>query len=180
MKTKILFFLSAVCIFSFSSLTAQNFPDLDKSPLDIASYPSDYRNAEKMIQVIYSRPQLKGRPLEQLAPAGKVWRTGANETSQIILYTPMELGGTKLEPGTYSFYTIPGESEWKIILNRKLNTWGAYFYDEASDVMGFSVSKQTVEDSLEAFSITFTETEAGANMHMGWGTTRVVVPFKKV
>jgi hypothetical protein len=34
-------------------------PDLDKSPMDVASYPTDYKNADKLAKVTYSRPQLK-------------------------------------------------------------------------------------------------------------------------
>jgi hypothetical protein len=33
--------------------------------------------------VTYSRPLLNGRSLGELAPDGKVWRTGANEATEI-------------------------------------------------------------------------------------------------
>ncbi len=64
-------------VFSSEAL-AQKFDGLDKSPMDMAAYPSSYRVSDKAIRIIYSRPQLKGRSLSELAPAGKVWRTGAN------------------------------------------------------------------------------------------------------
>jgi hypothetical protein len=42
-----------------TSLSAQDFKKLDKSPLDIAAYPSNYRESNKELKIIYSRPQLK-------------------------------------------------------------------------------------------------------------------------
>ena len=108
---------------------AQDFPKLDVSPMDAAAFPSSYKDANKLIKIIYSRPQLKGRELSTLTPAGKVWRTGANEADQLTLYTDMKLGDTTIKAGTYTFYTIPGEDEWTAIVNTDLNTCGAYFYD---------------------------------------------------
>ena len=45
---------------------AQKFPDLDKSPMDAAWFPTDYKDSNKIARVIYSRPQLKGRALTEL------------------------------------------------------------------------------------------------------------------
>ena len=57
-------------IFSNQAI-AQDFKGLDKSPMDIASFPDNYRISEKVIKITYSRPQLKGRSLAKLAPLGK-------------------------------------------------------------------------------------------------------------
>ncbi len=153
--------------------TAQKFSGLDKSPADIASQPSSYKISKKNIRVIYSRPQLKGRVVSDLAPAGKVWRTGANESVEITFYGETKFGGKSIKPGTYSLYTIPGEKEWTIILNNNLNQWGAYSYDKAADVARVTGKVSKNDEALEAFSITFTDTD----MVMGWGTTLVSVPF---
>ena len=48
-----------------TSLTAQEFSGLDKSPMDMASYPSSYRVSDKAVRITYSRPQLKGRSLAE-------------------------------------------------------------------------------------------------------------------
>ena len=133
----------------------------------------------KAIKITYSRPQLKGRTVESLAQPGKVWRTGANEASEITLYTDMKLGGTTVKAGTYSFFTIPGEKEWVAIINSDVNVWGSYSYNEANDVARITVPTSSAQESLEAFSISFDESDNGVDMHMGWGTTRVIVPFTK-
>ena len=159
---------------------AQEFSGLDKSPMDMASYPSDYKILDKAVRVIYSRPQLKGRSMEDLAPAGKVWRTGANEAAEITFYKGATIGGQKIEPGTYSLFTIPGDGKWTVILNNNLNQWGSYFYKDAGDVARIEANASTASESLEAFSMTFKEVEDGVHLVMGWGTTRVAVPINFV
>jgi hypothetical protein len=179
MKKSTLFF-STILIFSLlftNEINAQKFSDLDVSPLDIASYPSNFRDSNKLLKIIYSRPQLKGRTLDKLTPNGKIWRTGANEATELILYADFHLGETLLKAGTYTLATIPGEKEWTIIINSDLNTWGAYFYNKSNDVTRISVPVTSGDSSIEAFSIVFEEGDKGVNMYMAWDTVRVVVPF---
>ncbi|QBA64772.1 DUF2911 domain-containing protein [Muriicola soli] len=167
-----------VCALVFSGeAVAQDFSGMDKSPMDMASYPSDYKNSDKAVRVIYSRPQLKDRALSDLAPAGKVWRTGANEAAEITFYKGATIGGEKVNPGTYALFTIPGEDGWTVILNKNLNQWGSYFYDESGDVARVKGMVSSGSDSLEAFSMTFKEVDNGVHLIMGWGTTRVAVPI---
>lgn len=158
-----------------SNLQAQDFPGLDKSPLDIAIYPG--REPEKVVRVIYSRPQLKGRSLSDLAPDGKVWRTGANESTEITFYKDVTFGGAAVPAGTYSLFSIPGPTEWTIILNKNLNQWGAYAYDAGADLVRVKATASTVGESLEPFSIAFQEVDKGIHMVMAWGKTRVAVPI---
>ncbi len=156
-----------------TNVNAQKFSKLDKSPMDAAIYKTS-RNSPAIAKVIYSRPQLKGRALSSLAPNGKVWRTGANEAATITLYNDMKIGGKSVSAGEYSLFTIPREKEWTIILNKDVNVWGAYAYNEANDVVRVSAPVSS-GDSLEAFSIAFSKDA----MNLGWGTTRVSVPVTK-
>lgn len=164
--------LSLVVLTFTSQLTAQDFKDLDKSPADIVAFPSKYNVSDKAVRIIYSRPQLKGRNVSDLAPEGKVWRTGANEAAEITFYKDANFGGKSVKAGTYSLFTIPGESEWTVILNNNLNQWGAYSYDNAADVTRVKAKASSSDSSLEAFSIAFDD---DGNLFMGWGTTRVEV-----
>ncbi len=160
-----------------TTATAQKFNDLDRSPMDMATLPNSYKNPDKIIRVIYSRPQLKGRSIAQLAPAGEVWRTGANEAAEITFYKDVKLGGSEVKAGTYALFTIPGDKEWTIILNSKLNQWGAYTYDKSLDVLRVTATTSSDKNSLEAFSITFKHQEDGSALLMGWDKTRVTVPI---
>ena len=169
----------AIALIFTTDISAQDFSGLDKSPMDVAAYPSSYRVSDKLVRVIYSRPQLKGRSMSELAPSGKVWRTGANEAVEITFYQDMNVGGSAVKAGTYSLFSVPGDSEWTIILNSNLNQWGAYSYDESADVARFKATATQDGNSLEAFSIAFKEVDNGVHMVMGWGNTRVALPMSK-
>ena len=176
------FMTSIVVIFfmlvSFN-VNAQEFKGLDVSPMDTASFPSSYKESDKLVKITYSRPQLKGRSVGKLAPEGNVWRTGANEAAELTLYTDMMLGTTKIKAGTYTFYLIPGEEEWTAIVSTDLNVWGSYFYNEKNDVARIDVPVSKGKEDLEAFSIASEKSDDGMNMHLGWGTVRIAVPFTK-
>ena len=160
-----------------ATVSAQDFSGIDKSPMDMAAYPTDYKVSEKAVRIIYGRPQLKGRSMEELAPTGKVWRTGANEAPEITFYKDVKFGGKDVKAGTYSLFTIPGADEWTVILNKNLNQWGSYFYDEAADVARVTVPNGSDTSSLEEFSIAFKDANGGAQLVMGWDKTRVAVPI---
>lgn len=172
-------FLVLVLMAGAFSVSAQEFRGLDKSPLDMIQYPTSNRETNKSIRVLYSRPQLKGRALSKLAPNGKVWRTGANEASEITFNTPMKLGGTAIPAGSYSLYTIPGDKEWTVIINKATNVWGAYNYDQGQDLVRITVPVEQGDTSLEPFSMAFEEVSGGVHLHMGWDTLRIAVPFTK-
>ena len=176
LKSTILFFAFALMT---SQLTfSQEFKKLDKSPMDVASFPSSYKISDKTVKVTYSRPQLKGRALSKLAPAGKVWRTGANEAAQITFYKPMMAGKTLIKSGTYSLFTIPGEKEWTVIINSEINLWGAYYYNQKYDVA--TMQATITKGETEAFSIAFTEVDNGIEMHLGWGPVIATTNFTYV
>lgn len=171
--------LMAVVFCLSMGANAQKFSGLDKSPADIASYPSDYKISDKLIRITYSRPQLKGRSTSELAPIGKVWRTGANEATEITFYKDAIVGGKPVAAGTYSLFTIPGEKEWTIIINKNLNQWGAYSYEEGADVIRVPAAVSNGSESLNEFSIAYKEhTGNSTDLVLGWGNTRVSLPIK--
>jgi len=177
MKKLITLAFLASTMFFTNEMMSQDFSGLDKSPMDATSFPSSYKVADKAVRITYSRPQLKGRSMSDLAPAGKVWRTGANEAPEITFYKDVNFGGTAVSAGTYSLFTIPGEGEWTVILNKNLNQWGSYSYDKGADVARVKGAVSSDGKSLEEFSIAFKEVDGGAHMIMGWGSTRVAVPI---
>jgi hypothetical protein len=154
---------------------AQNFKGLDKSPMDIVSFPSNYRVSEKVIKIIYSRPQLKGRSLEKLAPLGKKWRTGANEATEVTFYKDVVFGGTAVKAGTYTMYAIPGKATWTVALSSQLNVWGVYFHKDENDVAKVTIPVKQTEENLDVFSI---EIDEDMTINMGWGSTLISIPVQ--
>lgn len=182
MKNLIFTIALGLMVFSADLAFAQDFSGLDRSPADIAWLPANRQSP--VIKVIYSRPQKNGRTLfgsdEALVPPGKIWRTGANETTEIIFLQDATFAGKKVKAGTYSLYTIPGDGKWTIVLNSKLNTWGHFQYDESQDVMRAEVSSRKYDGAeLEAFTIQFKNPEDNKSiMYMAWGNTVVDIPVE--
>ena len=165
-----------ITLISSTELTAQKFKSLDKSPMDATAFPNSYKISDKIVKVIYSRPQLNGRDLLKLAPPEKVWRTGANEAAEITFYKDVIFGGKALKAGTYSLFTIPSlEGDWTVIINRARNIWGSYYYKQDQDVIRVSGKTSKVEENIEAFSIMF---EKDMTLKMGWGNTVISVSIK--
>lgn len=155
-----------------------NFSKMDVSPLDMEIYRDE--NEEPLARVLYSRPQKRDRQVfGRLVPHGEVWRTGANESTELTLYEDMKVGDETLEAGTYSLYTIPDENQWTIIINRSTNRWGAYDYNESEDVARIQVPVKKSPTSIEALSMTFQPQEDGAHLLIGWDDRYVEVPFEE-
>lgn len=168
----------AIVLMFTTEMSAQKFAKLDKSPMDAAAYPASYKESNKMVKVIYSRPQLKGRTVEELAPSGKVWRTGANEAVEITFYKDVTFGGEAVKAGKYTLFTIPGETQWTVILSTAENVWGSYFYKESEDVVRVTGTVSKSGELVEAFSIAFDGENENANMYLGFGNSIVTVPVK--
>lgn len=154
---------------------AQDFKGLDKSPMDLASYPDNYRISDKVIKIVYSRPQLKGRSLANLAKFGKKWRTGANEATEITFFKDVNFGGTPVKSGTYTMYTIPGETNWTVVLSSQLNVWGVYFHKDENDVAKVTIPIKKSEEIIDVFSIVI---DKDMTIHMGWGDVILSIPVQ--
>ena len=98
------------------------------------------------VTITYSRPGVKGRVIwGGLVPYDKVWRTGANEATDITFSTDVKVNGQPLPAGTYSLHTIPTKSDWTVIFNKKADQWGSYSYDEKEDALRVQVKAQPHE-----------------------------------
>jgi hypothetical protein len=105
------------------------------------------------IEIVYSRPSAKGRPVfGGLVPYGKVWRTGANASTTISFSTPVKLNGTEIPAGKYSLFTIPGESEWTVIINKD-TTSSPFAYKASNDVARITAPAVDIAENIETFSI---------------------------
>jgi Protein of unknown function (DUF2911) len=131
------------------------------------------------IQVDYSRPGVKGRTIfGGIVPYGQVWRTGANQATRLTFSTPVKLEGHDIPAGTYALFTIPGENEWTIIINKDANQWGAFQYKEKDDVVRFKVTPVTLTDTrVETFTIELNYVrDESATLTLVWD--RTVVPIR--
>lgn len=174
-------YLSFLILFSFvfQGAQSQSFPQMDASPMDLAMARPD-KNSPPLARVIYSRPQKKGRDIfGDLVPFGEVWRTGANEATELTIYTPLKFGNTLLKPGTYTLYTIPYEDKWIVIINSDTNVWGAYSYKKEKDVARMVVPCKDAAAPIESLSMIFKTDSKGTTLLIGWDNEYVEIPFEK-
>lgn len=132
------------------------------------------------IEVVYSRPGVKGRKIFGGTEAfGRVWRTGANTATKITFSTPVKFGGAPVPAGSYALYSIPGESEWTIILNKVTGQWGAYQYDDKNDLVRVTAKPTPISPLVETFTIDINDIrDQSATLNLVWEKTRVPVKIE--
>ena len=156
-------------------LVAQEVLKLRPSPLSIASV----RYQDNYVKITYSQPQRKNREIfGNLVPYGKVWRTGANEATEITTTKDILIQNVRLPAGTYSLFTIPEKEHWTIIINTDTGLWGAYNYNAQKDILRFDVPV-TLNDTLyEPFTIAFDQRNNVADLLLMWDNTKISIPIQ--
>lgn len=178
MKNITLLLILIISHISINKIQAQEFPQVDVSPVDL-SIARASKNGPPIARVIYSRPQKKGRDIfGDLVPYNEVWRTGANEATELAVYKPLMFGKTLLQPGTYTLYTIPNEDKWTIIINSATNVWGAFSYEKSKDVGRITVPCMQAAAPIETLSMIFRTESKGITLLIGWDDHYVEIPFK--
>ena len=167
-------------------------PSRRPSPMGMARTHLD----DTYVRVVYSRPYQRGRDnifgskeSGALVPFGEVWRTGANEATEITVTGDVKVAGQDLAAGTYSLFTTPGPEQWQVHFNSALGLSGAGRFDgpdfvpvdlAPTNVLTVTVpSKALAEDeAVDQLTFSFEDTEAGADMVLRWVRTEVRVPIQ--
>ena len=146
------------------------------SPLAIVS--ARYKNT--YLKITYSQPHKKERIIfGELVPYGEVWRTGANEATEITITQDILINNLPLKAGTYSIFTIPEKDSWTIIINSDVGMWGAYNYNNKTDVLRFNVPNQLMQSAIyEAFTILIEQKNDKAELIMAWDAVQVRIPIQ--
>lgn len=128
------------------------------------------------IEIVYSRPSAKGRPIfGGLVPYGAVWRTGANGSTTISFSTPVKLNGKDIPAGKYSIFTIPGESEWTVIINKDTKS-SPFAYNASNDVVRIMSPSVQLAENIETFTIMVdTIRDDSASIDLIWEHTAVPI-----
>jgi hypothetical protein len=151
------------------------------SPLDSTSFTV----AGHTVKICYGRPSLRGRTMlgGEAVPWGKVWRTGANETTKFITTAPVMVGTLAVPAGMYALYTVPGERQWEIIINRSYEQWGREntYTDsvKALELGRVQVTADSVASPIERFTIrSEPQPDGTALLVLEWQHSRAKVPIR--
>lgn len=138
---------------------------------------------ESDITVTYGRPSARGRKIfGQLVPFDSLWRTGANDCTALNLRETVIIGGKKIPTGKYSLFSIPGQEEWTIILNRDATLHGAFGYDPQVDIHRFKVKPEKTERYYETFVVEFGDFNAKGEttLNLIWENTLIKIPLQTI
>lgn len=165
--------LKSVLLTVMAFITVLAFGQGDKK---MASPPAkaEGKSGAASVTIDYHQPSAKGRKIMGgLVPYGEVWRTGANKTTSITVSAAVKVEGQDLAAGTYALFTIPGESEWTIIINKNIE-WGAYSYKQGDDVLRVKVKPTKTDSFVETFNISYTNDQ----VILKWENTQVAFSVK--
>ncbi len=167
--------ITVIVSFSADGLFAQETLKPRKSPLDMVTLKYE----DLYIKITYSRPHKRGREVfGEIVPYGKVWRTGANEATEITLTKDILIGKKRLKAGTYTIFTIPEKEKWQIIFNSDLGLWGSYNYNPRKNVLIAEGMVSSTDTIYEPFTIELQLQDESANLLMIWDKTKVTLPLK--
>ena len=169
-KATLLYFFLPIIVYAQEAIPPK------PSPLAVVAA----RYKDTYIKIMYSQPHKRGRKLfGKVVPYGQVWRTGANEATEVTVTRDILVNGTLLKAGTYSLFTIPEESRWTIIFNTDLGLWGSYNYNPKMDILRFQATVQPLTDIVyEPFTIRIEAKNDKAEVRLFWDNVSVGFPLQ--
>ena len=168
-------------------------PSRRPSPVGIAKA----HLGETYVKVTYGRPYVRGRDVfgdpsdgeTYLVPFGQLWRTGANEATELTTTGPILVAGQRLDAGTYSVFTVPGPRSWTVRFNTELGMDGtgrldpvsgefAEAYAEANDVLTVEVMSGSLSEDVEQLTLAFEPAGGPTHLVLTWERTEVRIPME--
>jgi hypothetical protein len=163
----------ASALMAFAQTSAAQQPIL--SPRDSV----ELRFNGKRIFIDYGRPSMRGRRIfGGLVRYNQWWRTGANEATSFITELDLIMGGSLVPKGAYTLYTLPSETQWKIMINRETGQWGTV-YNPEYDLVRLPMKKSKLKNPVEQLTISLEKTGLSSGiLKISWETTEVSIDFR--
>jgi hypothetical protein len=168
----------SVLLFSFLPQLSFAQEAIKPRPSPLAVVSARYKDT--YLKIVYSQPHKRERIVfGNIVPYAQVWRTGANEATEITVTRDILINHIPLKAGTYSLFTIPEKESWTIIINHDLGLWGAYNYNAKMDVLRFNVPSQLMQGAVyEPFTIMIDQKNDKAEIILAWDSVQVRIPVQ--
>ena len=134
------------------------------------------------VHIEYHAPSVRGRQIfGGLVAYNEVWVTGAHSATSINFPNDVSLNGNKVPKGKYAFFTIPGESEWTIIINENFEQHLADDYDQELDITRFTVKPEKLAETQEQllYEVKSTGDKEGT-ISISWADVKVTFNVKEL
>lgn len=127
------------------------------------------------IHIDYGSPSKRGRMIfGGLVGYGTVWATGAHKATWIDFSKDVVINNEEIQAGKYGLFTIPGETEWTIIISKDWDMHLADDYNEVNDVVRVSAPVQKLDEIIESLTFEITETDTiRGQITIKWDQTAV-------
>lgn len=175
----VLLFFVAIGVFTYSYFN--DGLQKPKSPKKTVSFKVD----DLKLEVFYNRPSKRNRQIfGALVPYDKVWRTGANEATTFETNKALKIGNDSLQAGKYTLWTIPNDTVWHVIFNKKQYEWGVNnetlepMREPAFDAINITVPVHKINGIVEQFTIAFDNSTDNLALTMAWDDVKIEVPLK--
>jgi hypothetical protein len=169
-----------------TAIPVSNYTIPDLSPMDMIYWPSDYPlkkmsgaiSSPPLARIIYSRPQKQKRKIfGELVKYNQPWRLGANEATELELFSIATIQNKTIKPGRYILYCIPEETKWTIILNSNLYSWGLK-PDKGKNLMQFEIPVEKNNTTIEYFTMAFESSGQNTDLLILWDDIKTKLPVK--
>ncbi len=171
--------ISLIALLLFCTIIGDSFSQIElPAPSPTATFSQKVGLTD--VSINYSRPSKKGRTIfGDLVPYGKLWRTGANSATTLSFSDDVKIAGKDLPAGSYALFTIPGQDEWTIILNKNPNQAGTGSYKESEDALRVIVKSINIPATIETLSIGIEDVKpTSAIIEILWESTIVQIPLE--
>lgn len=155
----------------------------ERADLELRASPYDSTVValeEGTVKVCYSRPRKLGRPIMGgVVSYDEPWRFGANEATVIHVPTAATIAGVPVAAGWYSLMAVPGEREWRIVVNESVERWGVPINEQVrqADVGSGVVPVSEAVGVVELLTMELVPSgPSSADLVVAWDRTRVRVP----
>lgn len=129
-------------------------------------------------EITYSRPAKRGRRIwGGLVPYDEVWRTGANAATQFSTDRDLLIGDAEVPAGDYTLWSTYTADSATLIFNSQTGQWGTE-YDEAQDLVRVPMSRETLAEPVDRFTISIEPTDEGGILQLTWDQARFSVPMR--
>jgi hypothetical protein len=152
----------------------QDFEPYRSAPLAMARF----KKGNTYLKITYGQVEKTGKwVFGYQIPYRRLWRTGADEATELTLSDTVRLGENKIPPGTYSLFTIPDTAEWTLVINREVGMSGLFTYKPQNDLFRVKLPRQSVPKEFKKLVFKFEPSEKGADLFLIWDYSAIRIPF---
>jgi hypothetical protein len=132
------------------------------------------------LRINYNSPAVRERTIwGGLVPYDKIWVTGAHMATSLESDKEFMIGKTKIPPGKYALFTIPGLESWTVIINKNWDQHQADEYKSRDDIVRIEVQPEKLAKHQERLMYEFDRTGEGAvSLRMKWEKLGISIPLE--